>query len=161
MYNKLAAELDKIAESLESKGLLKEATELDIVANTMERLAYTQAGDGLFKGDWQTIKTNVDKNIMANKLGGPINVNNIVTLLDKLIKMRFQPFVDNYSKFISGTKLEQLVSGSEGALEVIKASEKKPELLLQVKDDLSKIEKFWKGLEGEITQAEMQSRTNR
>jgi hypothetical protein len=36
MINKLAAVLDNIANSLEFKGLMKEATELDIISNTLE-----------------------------------------------------------------------------------------------------------------------------
>ena len=39
MYTKIAQELDDIASSLEAKGLTKEASDLDIVANTLEVLA--------------------------------------------------------------------------------------------------------------------------
>ena len=34
--NKISSMLDKVAGSLESKGLLKEAEELDVISNTIE-----------------------------------------------------------------------------------------------------------------------------
>jgi len=46
MYDKIASKLDDIAEGLESKGLLKEARDLDIVANTLEA-AQEQSEDSL------------------------------------------------------------------------------------------------------------------
>lgn len=39
MFNGIVAGLDKIAGSVESKGLLKEAEDIDLVSNTLERLA--------------------------------------------------------------------------------------------------------------------------
>lgn len=36
MYERIAAHIDKIAESLESKGMLREAEELDMISNTLE-----------------------------------------------------------------------------------------------------------------------------
>ena len=39
MYDKIVSKLDGIAENLESKGLLKEASDLDVVANTLEKIA--------------------------------------------------------------------------------------------------------------------------
>ena len=38
MYSKLASDLDRIASSLEKKGLKKEAEELDVIANTMQAM---------------------------------------------------------------------------------------------------------------------------
>jgi len=38
-FVKLAEELDKIADGLESKGMIQEASELDVVSNTLERTA--------------------------------------------------------------------------------------------------------------------------
>jgi predicted CoA-binding protein len=37
MYEKLAAKIDEIAESLEEKGFVKEAEVLDIISNTLEK----------------------------------------------------------------------------------------------------------------------------
>ena len=38
-YVKLAAELDKISDKLEMGGLVKEASEIDVIANTLDRMA--------------------------------------------------------------------------------------------------------------------------
>jgi hypothetical protein len=40
MYAKIAQELDKVASNLEAKGLTKEAEMLDVIANTLEKLAF-------------------------------------------------------------------------------------------------------------------------
>jgi len=49
MYGKIAAQIDAIATAIEEKGLVKEAGELDIVANTLEKLAYSVKTDPGYK----------------------------------------------------------------------------------------------------------------
>ncbi len=39
MYSKISSELDRIANSLEQKGLIKEAMEIDVISNTIEKQA--------------------------------------------------------------------------------------------------------------------------
>lgn len=41
--------LDSLAERLENKGLMKEASELDVVTNTLEKVAYRASSDGKIK----------------------------------------------------------------------------------------------------------------
>jgi len=46
---KLSAVLDRVASSLESKGLLKEAAEVDVISNTLEKNAYVSGEYELYK----------------------------------------------------------------------------------------------------------------
>lgn len=52
MYEKIAARLDEIADDLESKGFTREAEELDVVANTLEKTA----SNSEVKDAWETTK---------------------------------------------------------------------------------------------------------
>jgi len=45
MYSKISSMLDEVAESLESKGLIREASELDKISNTLEVIAAKEGSD--------------------------------------------------------------------------------------------------------------------
>ena len=49
MYDKIAQKLDGIASDLESKGLVQEACDLDVMANTLEKMASNQQVKQLFE----------------------------------------------------------------------------------------------------------------
>jgi hypothetical protein len=155
MYSKIAQELDKIADVLESKGLSREALELDVVANTMEKLSYMVKQDPLFKGDWTNLKKNLEKNIMLSKQNQPIDNRASVNFLDNIIKKRFDAFVKNYGKDVP--QVEQLKAGAEGVLEMLKAE--KAELLPQIKKQSEQIEKYWEYVAPLVHSAEIKSRT--
>lgn len=159
MYLRIANELDKIAESLEGKGLLKEATQLDIVTNTIEKLSYNQDRDALFTGQWKNLMSQIDRNISAFKMGSQVNLANSINILDTAIEKRFKPFVKNYGKFVPGKKLEKLLEDAESAKAMLGNAEKNPDILPKAKEALVDIVMFWGSLDSDITQAEQLSRT--
>ena len=102
MYEKIAQEIDKVAEILEKKGLTKEAMDLDIIANTLEKLAFDITKTPVYKQISQALKfikqgnnpSGILTNLKGNIIAGLFSVEKktdpaikaFIVLLDKSIE---------------------------------------------------------------------------
>jgi hypothetical protein len=68
MKNKIAGMLDAIANTLEEKGLIKEATSLDMVSNTLEALSFDTASDPLIVKVAPGKAIKADSMVLVNQL---------------------------------------------------------------------------------------------
>jgi len=107
MYMKIAAQLDDLAGRLEAQGLLKEAEEIDVIANTLEVLAYQmKTTDPIYA------KTQKSLNFLTGKEKVPpatTPVAGAIGLLQSLtsaLQARIRGFADN-PKLLQGFKSVQ------------------------------------------------------
>jgi hypothetical protein len=98
MLNKISSLLDVVADSLEAKSLIKEAYEIDKVADEVDRLAFTMHTETNFKNDLKFIKSldlAIDKisRIVETPVQKPIiNILEIQSDLPNLIATYPNPF---------------------------------------------------------------------
>lgn len=85
MFTKIVKLLDKIASSLETKGLVKEAEELDVISNTMEKEQGMPYPTELMK-KWTGPKTRpvTQQSAVPAKIGEPFSVDpeELIQVLD-------------------------------------------------------------------------------
>lgn len=77
MYDNLINRLDKIAERIEDKGLLKEAADIDVISNTLEKLAGKkpkgEKGDAKERSRPNPVFDHTDPKVKDNADHFPIN----------------------------------------------------------------------------------------
>ena len=134
MYDKLAQQLDIIASDLESKGLLKEAEQLDVISNTMEKLALDLLKDNMYKKLWNDMRGDAQKK----------DFEGLDDTLGYLIDNRLIGYINNDKEIVKKNVIDKKVLETEElnkeGFEDIKAmlEAKKPELWRQILEGLRK-----------------------
>jgi len=151
MYEKIALELDKVADSLEAKGLTKEAAELDIVANTLEKIAYTRKTLGIFNQGLPNISKNILEILSfiesGNNSGVKDKQSKSLTILDNIIE-HFNLVKKNLFKGESDPEIENILRG----LDLVKKDMEALDLdkLKVMQPRLDKFKELWEKVEPKI-----------
>jgi hypothetical protein len=135
--NPITERLDKVASSLESKGFIQEATEIDLISNTIEKLSYRVEADPVYKS--------IALSLQALKKGKAKSAFAFLDNIAKAMENRATQYKDIQA-------VQQAFSMFQAAREALKSDNVDPN---QVARFLVEAQGYFEKAEPEISQAQM------
>lgn len=136
MYKALTNRLDKLASDLEAKGLIKEATDIDVVSNTLEKLAFEMAATPIYKRISEAMKvlksgmgSERAKNILTMIAGQDLNSGAIENFQNQYSGVRemqlFKRAFDRAAQSLNTGNDQQAYADLGAAIKTLEAAEPK------------------------------------